>query len=235
MSRNVSVAEASARFSPAKRRMVAMGLLAAGLVLLVSSAELHAWLTGFLPAAESIIRHRPVLGVSIFVLYGALSAMLAFVSSALIVPVGVYVWGSGASLLLLWVAWILGGVSAYTISRCFGRPVVQALHSGPALERYEHRISHQAPFGLVLLFQLGVPSEIPGYLLGLVRYPFWKYLGALALAELPYAVATIYLGESFIERRIPALVAVAAAVAALSGWALHAVNRKVLHGHSATR
>jgi uncharacterized membrane protein YdjX (TVP38/TMEM64 family) len=204
-----------------------MVLLAAGLALLASSAELHAWVIGFLPAAEAIIRDRPVLGVSIFVLYAALSAMLAFVSSAVIVPVGVYVWGGAASMLLLWVAWILGGVCAYTLSRCFGRPVVTALRSGPALERYENRISHQAPFGLVLLFQIAVPSELPGYLLGLVRYPFWKYLGALALAELPYAVATIYLGASFIERRTYMLVGVGAAVATLSGWSLHVLHRRV--------
>ena len=58
---------------------------------MASSAELHEWLIGSLPAAEAVIRERPVLGASIFLLYAASSAMLAFVSSAVIVPVSVYV------------------------------------------------------------------------------------------------------------------------------------------------
>ena len=67
-------------------------------------------------------------------------------------------------------------------------------------------ISSRAPFSLVLLFQLAMPSELPGYLLGLVKYRFPKYLLALGLGELPYAVGTIYLGASFVERRTLALI-----------------------------
>ena len=227
MSKGVSTATEAARFPTAKRRAFAVVLLAAGLVLVASFADLHAWLIGLLPKAEAIIRERAVLGVSIFVLFAALSAMLAFVSSAVIVPVGVYVWGKAVSMLLLWIGWILGGVCAYSISRYFGRPVVKGLRSGPLLERYENRISRQAPFGLVLLLQLALPSEVPGYLLGLARYHFWKYLGALALAELPYAVATIYLGASFIERRTSVLIGVGAVLAAFTGWALHALHRRL--------
>ena len=80
-------------------------------------------------------------------------------------------------------------------SRYFGRPLVTAPTSASALEWYESRLSRNAPLGLVLLFQLALPPEVPGYLLGLPRYHFWKYLGALALAELPYAVATILSGN----------------------------------------
>ena len=202
-------------------------LLAVALALVTSFAELHAWLISLLPAAEAIIREQAVLGVVVFVVFAALSAMLAFVSSAVIVPVGVYVWGKAASLLLLWVGWILGGVTAYTLSRYFGRAVVHALLPEPVIERYEKLISRRAPFGFVLLLQLALPSEVPGYLLGLVRYPFWRYIAALALAELPYAVATIYLGASFIERRVYMLIGVGAAVAVFGGWALHALHRQI--------
>jgi uncharacterized membrane protein YdjX (TVP38/TMEM64 family) len=212
---------------PAAGRALVIVLLAVGLAFVASSAELHEWLVGFLPAAEAVIRERPVLGVSVFVLYAALSAMLAFVSSAVIVPVSVYVWGNGLSMVLLWVGWILGGVCAYTISRYFGRTVVNALRAGPALERYETRISQRASFGLVLLFQLAVPSEVPGYLLGLVRYPFWKYIGALALAELPVAVVTVYAGASFLERRTYTLMGLGAVAAAFSGWALYTLHRRI--------
>jgi uncharacterized membrane protein YdjX (TVP38/TMEM64 family) len=207
-------------------------LLAAALVLVASFAELHAWLIGLLPAAEAVIRERPLLGAVVFVLFAALSAMLAFVSSAVIVPVGVYVWGKAVSMLLLWVGWILGGVTAYTLSRYFGRAVVNALLSAPLIERYENLISRRAPFRFVLLLQLALPSEVPGYLLGLFRYHFWRYIAALALAELPYAVATIYLGAGFIERQIYLLIGVGAAVAVFAATTLHALRREISRGKS---
>ena len=202
-------------------------LLAVALALVTSFAELHAWLISLLPAAEAIIREQAVLGVVVFVVFAALSAMLAFVSSAVIVPVGVYVWGKAASMLLLWVGWILGGVTAYTLSRYFGRAVVQVLLPRPLIERYENLIPRRASFGFVLLLQLALPSEVPGYLLGLMRYHFWRYIAALALAELPYALATIYLGAGFIERRTYLLIGVGIAVAVFGGVALHALHRKI--------
>jgi uncharacterized membrane protein YdjX (TVP38/TMEM64 family) len=215
------------RLPTAKRRALMIVLAVAGLAIIASSGTLHAWLMNTLPAAEALIRQRAVLGVTVFVVFAALSAMLAFVSSAVIVPVGVYVWGKAATVFLLWLGWTLGGVAAYVISRSSGRAVVRALSAGSLLERYERRIPRDAPFGLVLLLQIALPSEVPGYLLGLARYDFRKFLGALALAELPYAVATTYLGAGFLERRTYLLVGVGAALAAFAGWAVYALHRRV--------
>jgi uncharacterized membrane protein YdjX (TVP38/TMEM64 family) len=209
----------------AKRRVSVLLLLAAGLALVASSEQLHVWLIEFLSRAEPFIRSKPVLGMSIFVLFAAVSAMLAFVSSAIIIPVGVYVWGEALSILLLWIGWTIGGICSYMISRYLGRRFVKAVSSGLWLERYENRISQKAPFALVLLFQAALPSEVPGYLLGLARYPFGRYLGALALVELPYAVVTIYFGASFIERRTYRLVGLAMVTAAFSAWAIYKLHR----------
>jgi uncharacterized membrane protein YdjX (TVP38/TMEM64 family) len=208
-----------------------VGLLVTGLVVVASWGQLHGWIVAGLPAAEALIRERPVLGASVFVIFAAVSAMLAFVSSAVVVPIGVYVWGKTISVALLLAGWVLGGVAAYTISRYLGRPAVRALTSHPALERYGDGISANAPFGLVLLFQMALPSEVPGYVLGLVRYHFGKYLAALALAELPYAVATVYLGESFVQRRIVVLAIVGGAMVTLSGWSLYALQRRFRERH----
>jgi uncharacterized membrane protein YdjX (TVP38/TMEM64 family) len=227
MSKTISKLSTVAWLPTTKRRVLVIILLAVALALVTLFAELHALLIGMLPAAEAIIRERAVLGAVVFVVFAALSAMLAFVSSAVIVPVGIYVWGEAASLLLLWVGWILGGVTAYTLSRYFGRAVVQALLPRPVIERYENLIPRRAPFGFVLLLQLALPSEVPGYLLGLMRYHFWRYIAALALAEFPYAVATIYLGASFIERRTFTLIGVGIAVAVFGGVALHALHRQI--------
>jgi uncharacterized membrane protein YdjX (TVP38/TMEM64 family) len=96
------------------------------------------------------------------------------------------------------------------------------------MERYEGLITQRASFGLVLLFQMAVPSEIPGYLLGLLRYHFGKYLAALALAELPYALATVYISSGFIERRMALLVGAGLAVVAFSGWAVYTLHQKMI-------
>ncbi len=211
----------------AKRRAALLLLVAAGLTLFASFEHLHAWLIEILAWAEPIIHTRPILGGAIFILFAAASAMLAFVSSAIIIPIGIYVWGEPLSTLLLWSGWIVGGACSYGIGRSLGRPVVKALSSGAALEKYEHLVSQQAPFALVVLFQLALPSEVPGYLLGLVRYPFWKYLAALALGELPYAFATVYLGSSFLERRVYRLAGMALVMVAFSAWATYELHKRL--------
>jgi uncharacterized membrane protein YdjX (TVP38/TMEM64 family) len=228
MNKTIQVLSPFSWLPSTRRRIVVIILLAAALALVTSFARLHDWLIGMLPAAEALIRQRAALGMLIFVVFAALSAMLAFVSSAVIVPIGVYVWGKAISMLMLWLGWILGGVTAYTLSRYFGRAVAHALLSRQVIERYENLVPRRAPLSFILLLQLALPSEVPGYLLGLMRYDFWRYLAALALAELPYAVATVYLGAGFIEGQTHVLLGVGIAVAAFAGLALHAFHRQLI-------
>ena len=217
-----------------QRRAVVLGLALAGLALVASFGQLHEWLLAILRATEALVRDRPALGVSAFVLFAALSAMLAFVSSAVLVPVGIYSWGQTATVALLLLGWVLGGTCAYALSRFLGRAVVTRLVPVPMLERYEARFSRTAPFGLVLLFQVALPSEVPGYLLGLVRYDVRKYLAALVLAELPYAVVTVYLGASFLERRLAVMLVVGAILVVVGSWALATLHRRMRRPRTGT-
>jgi uncharacterized membrane protein YdjX (TVP38/TMEM64 family) len=98
------------------------------------------------------------------------------------------------------------------------------LAPGRSFERYEGWLSAHSSFGVVLLLQLALPSEIPGVVLGLARYSLAKYLVALLLVELPYAFGTVLLGQSFVQRQLTVLVAlgtVAALGAALAVRLLH--------------
>lgn len=175
---------------------------------------------------EVIARHA-VSGMAVFVLLAALSAMLAFFSSALLVPVAVAAWGTLATLTLLWLGWIAGGLAAYTLARTLGRPVVARLASAERLAYFEGRIGARARWWMILLLQLGVPSEIPGYLCGTIRYPFAGYLAALALGELPYAVGAVYLGESFVQRNAILFVAVLLAGAILLAASWRILRRRI--------
>lgn len=210
------------------KRAAILVLVVAALAALISSDELHQLLLEWVQWAETIIRGRPVFGKVLFVLFAATSAMAAFVSSAVVVPVAVLAWGKAVSMLLLWIGWMLGGCGAYALSRYLGRKVARWAISESVIASYEKMIPRDAPFGLILLFQTAVPSEVPGYLLGLARYPFRKYLAALAISELPYAIATIYLGEGFLQRRMFLLIGTGLVMAAFSGWTLHWLRGRVL-------
>lgn len=208
-------------------RVLILLLLLGGLALLSSSDAFQSALSWGLAKAAPVIAERPLWGALLFLLLSALSAMMAFFSSAVLVPVAIHAWGKLACAFMLWLGWILGGACAYGIARFWGRPVVRRLTSSQELARYEERISRHTPLGLVLLFQLAVPSEIPGYVLGLARYGLRRYLVVLALAELPYAVGTAYLGESLLERRTLLLLGLGTTAIFFSAWALHVLRRRL--------
>lgn len=201
--RDSSSDNAASRRAPRDwKRALILLLLCAVLALIASSDLLYSMLLRGFAAASEVITEHPRLGAVLFVLLAATSAMLAFFSSAVLVPVALYTWGKLSCALLLWTGWTLGGSVAYALGRTLGRSVVQSLLPAATLSRYEDRISQHTPFAVIWLFQLALPSEVPGYLMGLARYSFPKYLAALMLAELPWAVGTVYLGESFLDRHL---------------------------------
>lgn len=213
------------------RRAVLFVLLCVALAVLAGSETTHAALIQLLDEIEPVMASQPVRGATLFVLFAAVSAMVAFVSIAAVVPVAVYAWGPFSCIVLLWVGWILGGIVAYSLGRFFGRPVIKWLTpDSDALQELERRVRRDTPFGLVFLSQLALPSEIPGYVLGLVRYPPRLFLLSLSLAELPYTVATVWLGESFVQGRSGLVLSVGTAVAALSLITFYALRRQLSAG-----
>lgn len=194
------------------------------LVSLLASDSLHARLQQALSAAEPVISAHPLWGSVLFLLLAALSAMLAFFSSALLVPVAVYSWGPAGTLLLLWLGWLLGGVAAYGLGRYFGRPLVRSLTSRRMSEFYLERLPAQVDFPIALLVQLALPSEVPGYLCGVLRVRFATYVAALSLVEAPFAVGAVLLGESLLQREggwLVVLVVLAASASLLAAALLH--------------
>lgn len=212
---------------PTRRRVAVVVLVTALIAVILLSRGAYAALLRVLAAAESVAADHPALAAALVVGFAALAAMLAFVSSWVIVPFAVFTWGTGRALLLLWGGWLLGGVTSYAIGRFLGRPAVRWLSQSPLLARYESRITPRSAFGLVLLLQLGLPSEIPGYLLGLVRYSFGWYLVSLGTAELLHGVATIYLGSQLLQRHAAPLVVVGALLALMTVGAAWGLRRRL--------
>lgn len=209
------------------RRAAVLLLALAALAALVSTDVVHQVLMDVMRAGERTMSREPILGPVIFVVFAAISAMLAFLSVVVIVPVAVLAWGEPASLLLLWAGWILGGILSYVLARLPGRAIVGWLAPDETLLRLESRLGKRTSFGLVILLQLALPSEIPGYLLGLLRYSFWRYVLAVSIAELPYAIATIVLGTSFIERRLGPIIGLGLALIVLGVLAFQVLRRRL--------
>jgi len=210
------------------RRAIVLIALFVALALLVGSDPLHEAFMTVLDASESIIASHPLLGACLFIAAAAISAMLAFVSVAAIVPVALVTWGGFFTVVLLWLGWTLGGLLAYGIGRWLGRGVVAWLTSNSLLlRRLEKRIGHDTPFVLVLLFQLALPSELPGYVLGIAKYSLPRYLLSLGIAELPYTLATVYLGESFVERKGIALLIAGVALALFSIATFYVLRKRL--------
>lgn len=191
-------------------RAILLVAMVAGLLVLAWSPPVHRAVLQVFEAAKAIIEGHPVLGPVLFVVLSAVAAMLAFFSSAVLVPPAVYAWGPVVCAALLWVGWMLGGLASYGLAFHFGRPVLRWLAPGKSITRYQERIREKASFGFILLFQLALPSEIPGLVLGLAHFPIKQYLLALAIAELPYAAGTTLLGASFVSRRFGLLLSLGA-------------------------
>lgn len=157
--------------------------------------------------AKDIMNAHPVTGAAVFFLFSALSAM-PFASSAVLVPSANLVWGKLVTFLLLWGGWLTGAIAAFGIGNR-ARPLLIYLGYKKTLERYQNFASKRMKFWAALLFCIAVPSEVPGVLFGGVRYPFLKFLGAMAIAEAIYALGLVIAGENLVAAKpLPFLVTI---------------------------
>jgi len=206
-----------------QRHFLIIGVLITVAGLITASDTLHDKTEAIILWTEGMISQAPLLGMLVFVLLAMISAMVAFFSSALLAPVAIYAWGKAGCLALLWCGWFLGGIASYCIGRFLGRSVVSMIIGKEKMTNWESQVSERTRFIHILLFQAVVPSEIPGYVLGTLRYRFLLYLTALGITEIPYAIATVYLGESFLrgESMVFILVGIGMMVLATSLFQIH--------------
>jgi uncharacterized membrane protein YdjX (TVP38/TMEM64 family) len=209
-----------------QRHIIGVGMLIIVVGLFSASDMLHGGTEDVIAWIEGIIVQAPVVGIVLFVLLAMASAMVAFFSSAVIAPVAIYAWGKAATFALLWLGWLLGGILSFCIGRFLGRSVVGMIIDEEKIAGWERELGTRARFTHILAFQAVVPSEIPGYLLGILRYRFSWYLLALAVTELPYAAATVYLGESFLEGDSLVFVLVGVAVITLGITLFRLISRE---------
>ena len=178
--------------------------------------------------AKDIMNAHPVTGAAVFFLFSAVSAMLAFASSAVLVPSANLVWGKLVTFFLLWGGWLAGATAAFGLGNR-ARPLLIYLGYKDTLEEYQKFASKRMKFWAVLLFCIAVPSEVPGYLFGGVRYPFLKFLGAIAIAEAIYAFGLVVAGENLVAAKpfpLLATVGILMVIASGAGVVLRAIKKR---------
>ncbi len=183
-----------------KKKIILIAIVAVAILIFWSSVVLQDeyWrLVGFF---ESQITAKPVLSIFIFLLLTVFSMMFLFFTSVLLVPVAVSVWGSLTTTVLLLAGWLLGAIFSYVIGRYAGYPILKYFISSRKLDYYRNLFSENSSFLLVFLLRFVLPSEIPGYALGLLRFNFQKYLLITMLAEIPYAFVTVYAIEAILNK-----------------------------------
>jgi uncharacterized membrane protein YdjX (TVP38/TMEM64 family) len=187
--------------------------------MLLSVDAVYQGMQKLLMAAEPVIAARPIVGAAVFMLLAAASAVLAFFSSALLVPAALVSFGPLVTMLLLWAGWLLGGMFAYALGQAFRRPEGQPSRLPPKIAARLARAPKEIGFSLLLLWQLVLPSEVTGYVSGYLGVRFRTYVSAAAVAELPYAAGATMLGETVVNRQAGGLVLMGVA-AAILGYVL---------------
>jgi uncharacterized membrane protein YdjX (TVP38/TMEM64 family) len=173
---------------------------------------------------EDIMADNPVAGAIVFFIFSALSALLAFATSVVMVPAANMAWGEPLTVLLLWSGWLTGSVAAYAVGY-LAYPMLVRWGYKEALDKYNKIVSHRMPFWLVFVLCLAIPSEVPGYVLGGVRYSLPRFIAAMGIAEGLYAAGVVWMGDSLTEAKPGVLLAGAAAMIAVGAIAMLVLRR----------
>lgn len=168
--------------------------------LVWSSVQFQQFFARIVPVFENLTHQNQLLSILIFIGLGTLSTMLSSFSSVPLVPIAVIVWGNTPTAIYLFIGWIIGDVLSYFIGYYAGNPILKKFASLEKINYYREKIPPNAEFKLVFLFIMSMPSEVPNYTLGTLRYNFLRYFLTIALGELIFAFLTAYAGLALVEK-----------------------------------
>jgi len=168
-------------------------------VIFWSSYSLQTYFFATAGALEQYMQAHHAVGIVLFVGLAAVSAILSPFSSTVLLPFAVAIWGLTLTIVLLTFGWLLGALAAYALGIYAAYPLLKSFVPLEKIQRYEQQLPRTKQFLIVLLFRLAIPSEIGSYALGVLRYPFWKYLIITLVSEFVFAVIIISIAVAIIE------------------------------------
>lgn len=178
-------------------------LLFSSVVILVfflwMSADFFDVVSQALVFSKTSIELHPIASVFIFLILAILSAVSVFFTSIITVPLAVFAWGELFTIILLMTGWFIGAMILYGIGKFLGRQIVEYFVSKAKVNKYGSLISREMQMFDIILIKLALPSEVPSFFLGIVQYPFLKYIAVVIISEVPFAVWAVYLSSTFVE------------------------------------
>jgi len=183
-----------------RNRLWIFSLLVVLALLIWSSVTLQGIFFDSVVAISFFTENHPFAGVMFFVFLTALSSLLSPFSSIPFVPFSVAIFGGFPTIVFLMLGWMTGAIISYFLGVTVDKAFLQNLTSVEKINYYKDKISAHSHFYTIMVFRLALPAEITGYSLGILRYNFGKYLLAVFLSEIPFAVLAVFSSQAFLEK-----------------------------------
>lgn len=147
---------------------------------------------------NKLVIYNEYLAVLLFILIAATAALISPFTNVPLIPVAVVIWGPLFTTILLLFGWLVGDILAYVVGRYLGYQAICYIISEEKFDNLINTIKVHTNFLRALFFRLALPAEL-GYIFGIIRYHFWKYLLITFLAELPFAIVSTYASEAILS------------------------------------
>ena len=216
----------------ALRLGVGLGLL--GLLLVVGlSAPLRETLWALVtnPSAEGVRRilastpvWLPLVIIGLMILHTLVPVPAEFLAVAAGMTLGP-LWG----FVTIWIGAMLGAYLGFLLARAFGQPVLRLLVSPARLERSQHWLRQiDIPILLAVRLLPVLSFNLINFALGLTTISWWRFSWTTAVGIVPATALMVTFGAHLSDWRILVLMALAALLLCLGGYA-------VLNRHQARR
>ncbi len=212
----------------AMRLGVVLGLL--GLLLWVGlSAPLREalWALVTNPNTEGVQRllastpvWLPLVIIGLMILHTLVPVPAEFLALAAGMALGP-LWG----FVTIWVGALLGAYLGFLLARSFGQPVLRLLVSPARLERSQHWLQQiDIPILLAVRLLPIISFNLINFALGLTTISWWQFSWTTAIGIIPATILMVSFGAHLSDWRMLALMALAALLLCLGGYAI--LNRR---------
>jgi uncharacterized membrane protein YdjX (TVP38/TMEM64 family) len=184
------------------KRIIGFSIVIALAILFFYSLTLQKNIFYLISRLGFIVQQNHVIGIAIFVIITALGIILSPFSGVPLIPVAITAWGKWIAGILVLTGWMIGAAITYLLGRSALYPLLKLLIPLKKLEYYRKLISGKVTFGLVVLFRFAMPVEVPGYVLGIIKYPLKKYMFASLISFIPFSIFMIYASHAFLSQNV---------------------------------
>lgn len=135
-------------------------------------------------------------GMAVYVLLGILATIIAPVSTLPLIPLATVLWGGFVSAILNIIAWTIGAIIAFIISREYGKPFLSKYVDMKKIANYEKLLDGKYIFWNIVLLRMVTPVDVLSYAIGLFSsIRLSMYAGATFIGIIPFAFIFSYLPE----------------------------------------